>query len=217
MYLEDLNFRILKVLSEGWRNVISLDIETDVRTRGEFLTDEYILSIALASRRQGSLLSATGIETEVLMLEEQTEEAEINLLNELNSLFGKQRPLGLVGYGFRGYDIPLLLMKCQKYKSRLDAPLWKVIDALQQAAHVDLYAMLKTWYRVKNFREAVSAEAFHDLPLKREKGLVSNDFKNKGEDIVRMWREDHEAFLRYAEGDVVDTLLIAEQILKTRA
>ena len=193
-----------------------MDIETYVRTRNEFLTDEYILGIALATRTSGELTSPNGIDSEVLILGEQREEAEFGLLKALNEWFGKRRTLCLLGYGLRNYDVPLLIMKNQKYRKSMNQPLWKLIDALQQAAHIDLYFMLKTWYGVKNLHQAVEADAFAELALRRRKNLVSDDFKQKGEDIITMWKDNRDEFIQYAEADAVDTLLIAEYILKTR-
>ncbi|MDF1541404.1 MAG: hypothetical protein P1Q69_21070 [Candidatus Thorarchaeota archaeon] len=216
MYLEELNLEILKLLHNNWNEVISLDLETQVEKRDDFLTDEYILGVSLACRKTSEMVSSDGVNVEVLILEELSEDAELELLKKLNLWLGEHRSLGVIGYGLRGYDIPLLLKKLQKYRRKMNKPMWKIIDALQQAAHVDLYAMLKTWYSVKNLRQAIESEVFEELPLRREKELASDDFEQKGKDILRMWKRDRNAFIRYAEADAFDTLLIAEHILKTR-
>ena len=149
MHIGELGLQILRLLSSNWKDrVVSLDIETHVKSKEDFLTDEYILSIALATRSSGNLTSSPGIEVEVLILEDENEEAELNLLLELNKWLGQCRPLSLIGYGLRAYDIPLLLKKNRKYREHLDRPLWKIIDALQQSVHIDLCAMLKTWFGV---------------------------------------------------------------------
>ena len=43
----------------------------------------------------------------------------IVVLKKLNNWLGARRPLGLIGYAIRGYDIPLLVTKNRKYGASL--------------------------------------------------------------------------------------------------
>lgn len=213
MFLEDFNLRILHMLSEYWKGrVVSIDIETHVES--SFLKDEYVLGVAMAARISGELTEASGIDVKSIVLDGEEEEAEFKLLQQANQILNQYRPLGLLGYGNRGYDIPLLVQKVNKHRKPQGQQLWKLVDALEQAAHIDLRFILKTKYGINNLREATEAAAFKELSLRREKHLVSSDFKQKGKDIVNLWKNNREAFIRYMEADAVNPLLIAEYLIK---
>jgi DNA polymerase elongation subunit (family B) len=214
MFLEDFNLRVLHMLSEYWmKRVVAIDIETHVE--GSFLKDEYILGVAMATRMAGELTDASGIEVRNVVLDDESEESEVRLLEQANHIMNQYRALGLLGYAHRGYDVPLLILKLSKYKKPQGQPLWKLVDVLEQAVHVDLQFILKTKFGMKNLREATEAAAFKDLPLRREKHLVSTDFAQKGKDILDLWRNNRQLFIRYMEADAVNPLLIAEYLLKS--
>ena len=91
---------------------------------------------------------------------------------------------------------------------------WKLRDALRQAAHIDFYDILKRKFGFRNLRAAINSDVFQDLPLLRQKQLVSDDFEQKGKDIYRLWKTDEVSFKEYCEGDAVNPLLIAEYFIK---
>jgi DNA polymerase elongation subunit (family B) len=209
------NLEILRLLSKYWKKrVIALDIETHITK--DFLEDEFILGISCAVRNSGKITSSSGIDTITFSLEEESEEAESKLMYEVNSWLNVSKPLGVIGYQSRAYDIPLLIRKNQKYQRRREKPLWALIDTLQEAAHVDLYFLLRTLYKVKNMREVLEVPEFRKLPLRKEKDLVSKDWVQKGEDILNLWQNQPALFKRYIEGDAINPLLIAEHLIMTQ-
>jgi len=154
-------------------------------------------------------MQANGVETKTFFLEADDDESEINLLKRLDYELGSIRPLCVLGYGVRQYDVPLLCIKKQHYNLLL----WKIIDLCESAFHIDLYHILK-YKKYKKFEDVLSSPEFANLPFKNTKGLVPKDREEKGKEIFRLWKEDKEKLRTYAEGDVYDTLLIAEKIVE---
>lgn len=209
------NLKTLQLLSEYWLDkVVAIDIETNVVNT--FLHDEYILAVSLAVRTSGEMTSTEGITLATFVLDEVTDEAEGKLLSEVNDWLGEYKPLGVIGYQSRAYDIPWLLVRNAKHQRRTKVPLWNLIDTLQDTVHVDLYFLLKTLFKVKNLREVLEVPSLQYLPLEKSKELVSTDFIGKGEDIIRMWESDRKAFIRYARGDAINPLVIAEHLIKNK-
>ena len=207
MYYEEMQIKILKSMGPYWSRVISFDLETHVPDPSKFLTNERLLSISFSRRVSGTMMQATGIETKILFLEKEDDESEVNLLRQLDYELSLIRPLCVLGYGLRQYDIPLLCIKKQHYRLLL----WKIIDLCESAVHIDLYHILK-YKRYKKFEDVLSSHEFSNLPLKRIKALVPKDREKKGKTIYRLWRDDREKLRRYAEGDVHDILLISEKL-----
>jgi len=217
MLYEELQVKLLKLLQswKAWDRVVAFDIETSTRGRG-FFSGERVLSVSLARRSSGKLKKDEGIELKTLFLEEETDEAEIKLLKCLNEVLEEIKPLCLIGYGIRQYDIPLLVIKKQQYGERYkqlygQLP-WKLIDALESALHIDLYHIFK-YKGYKKFDQALSSEEFRRLPLRRTKEGLPSDKVEKGERIYRLWKENKEKLKEYAEGEVHDILLIAEKLV----
>ena len=209
MFYEDFQLTLLEFLKPHWKRVIFLDLETHV-IDDNFLSNERILSISYARRVSDNFLDSEGIEVTTLILDHDDDESEISLLNKLNDEIGKIRPLGVIGYGIRFYDIPLLTLK----KERHPIKLWKVIDMLESACHVDLYHILKQ----KGYRklyEAINSNEFKELPLLRNKNIVPRSGEEKAKEIYRLWKEDRNNLEKYNKGDVHDTLLIAENFLSS--
>jgi hypothetical protein len=121
------------------------------------------------------------------------------------------KPLGVIGYGLRQYDLPLLIMKKQRYNLLL----WKLIDMTESAIHVDLYHVLK-YKRYKKLNQVLSPPEFAHLPLFRTKDIVTSDRLEKGKEIYRLWKHDKAGLKKYAEGDVHDLLLITESIARSK-
>jgi len=207
MFYEDLQIKLLKLLQDNWNRVISFDLETCVLDPSHFLRDERVLSISLARRVSGEFTEGKEIMTKTLFLEKEDDESEKDLLEQLDEELSKIKPLGVIGYGLRQYDLPLLIMKKQRYKLLL----WKLIDMTESAIHVDLYHVLK-YKRYKKLDQVLSSPEFAHLPLSRTKGTVTSDRSEKGKEIYRLWKQDRAGLKRYAEGDAHDLLLIAESI-----
>ena len=209
--LEELNLHILRLLKDVWGRVIALDLETHIQHPNMFLTDEQILSVSLARRISGKFMERNEIEVETIFLEDESEESEVKLLEKLNEKLSNIKPLAVIGYGVRQYDIPLLTIKKERYHKRHNQRFWKLVDLVELAAVIDLYHILR--YRgYKKLEENLYSQEFSNLPLKRTKRLVSTDRDEKRKDVYRLWKEDRETLREYSEGDVHDLLLIAESL-----
>jgi len=208
MYYEKLQIELLKLLRDNWDRVISLDMETHISEPSHFLKDERILSISLARRISGDFMKENGIEIKTLFLRKEDDDSEKELLKSLDVVLSAIKPLGVIGYGLRNYDIPLLAMKKQHHNLLL----WKLIDMTESAIHIDLYHLLK-YKRYKKLNQALSSTEFANLPLKRVGDIIPADRTEKGKEIFRLWKENKEDLKKYAEGEVHDILLIAEKLL----
>jgi len=103
-------------------------------------------------------------------------------------------------------------MKKQRYYQKYGTPLWKLIDTLESAVHVDIQSPLKRM-GYKKLEDAIYSPVFGNLPLKRTKSLFPSAGEDKAKAIYEAWKNDREKFKKYAEGDAHDTLLIAEKLL----
>jgi DNA polymerase elongation subunit (family B) len=149
-----------------------------------------------------------GIEIKTLFLQKEDTHSEKKLLRNLDALLSVIKPLGVIGYGLRRYDLPLLITKKEHYDLRL----WKLIDMTESAVHVDLYHVLKH----KGYRkldQAILSTEFAKLPLKKVLGVIPANRTEKGKEIFRIWKENRDKLKRYVEGEVHDMLLIAEKLL----
>ena len=213
MLYEQFQFKILRLLRPVWNRVVSFDLETNVKNL-KFLTDERILAISLARRKKGNLMESKGVEIKTLFLKEDTNESEIELLRELGSELDRIKPLCVLGYGIRQYDIPLMAMKKQYYGKYMKAwsEFWKIVDFIESAVHIDLYHLLK-YKRYRKFEEALNSSEFAGLPLKKTKRIVTENRKGKALEIYNLWKRNKEKLKNYIEGDVHDALLIAEKLV----
>lgn len=208
MWYEELQVKVLKLFGSNWSRVITFDVETHVLDPSSFLKNERILSMSFSRRVEGKLMGEHGIETKTLFLDVDDDESEMKLIKNLDNELSIIKPLCVIGYGLRQYDIPLLCVKKQHYKLLL----WKLIDMCESAVHIDLYHILK-YKRYKKLDDALASSEFSHLPLKKSKGLVTRDREKKGKEIYRLWKEDRERLKKYAEGEVHDMLLISEKIV----
>lgn len=195
----------------GYRGrIVSLDLESKVMD-GKFLTGETLLS-ACVSRRVDK------VETDVLMLQEESVQGEIELLNRLDELVLKIRPVIVVGFNHRSYDNILLSMK----KRLQSGPgLWGIKDMLERAYMLDL--MHASRFAVANHDNArpkmlslakvIEHPMFAHLQLMRSKGALI-DGTDKGVQIYNLWKSDKNQFRKYAAGDSHDALLIFEEIFR---
>ncbi|RLG15983.1 hypothetical protein DRN63_04735 [Nanoarchaeota archaeon] len=209
----DLQVSLLELVEPQWERVIAFDMETDTR-HGGYLTGERILVISFARRVSGEFLESDGIEIKTLFLEEDSDDSEMDLLLRLGREIGEIEPICILGYGIRQYDIPLLAIKKQRYgeliKNRRE--FWKLVDFTESTIHIDLYHILK-YKRYKRFDQVVESEEFATLPLKRSKNIVASRGIKKAQEIYKLWKKRESKLKEYVEGDVHDSLLIAEKIL----
>jgi DNA polymerase elongation subunit (family B) len=213
--------------SRAWHRVVSIDLETKIEKKADFLTGERLLGIGLA-RRVGS-----EIELRTIKLKDDTDEAEIELLMETSRFLSPIKPLILLGYNISGYDYPLLNMKLKWHDDfvRARAPegakpqypkeYWSLKDALTRAYILDMmhplrYALAEhdgTAPKYKSLSDVVSHQRFAEVALMRRKQLAcGTSTEEKGQRIYRMWKEGDPDFERYLEGDVHDVLLLAEEL-----
>lgn len=211
----------------AWHRAVSIDLETKIEKKEDFLTGERLLGIGLA-RRTGS-----GVETKTFTLKDESDEAEIELLYEAARWLSPIRPLILLGYNIAGYDYPLLNLKLKWHDDllRASAPegekpkfpreYWALKDALTRAFVLDMmhplrYALAEhdgTTPKYKSLADVVAHARFGKAALMRRKQLAEGESQeHKGKIIYDLWRTKNPDFERYLEGDVHDVLLLAEEL-----
>ncbi len=208
----------------AWGQVVSIDLETKITKKEDFLSGERILAVGVARR------IANGIETKTFRLSEETDEAEIALLYEAARYLQQARPLVLLGYNISGYDFPLLCLKLKWHddflrnktkegKPNFPREYWALKDALTRTYILDLMHPLRfaiaahdsSTPKYKSLADVVSHPCYASLALMRRKNLASgNSTENKGKVIYDLWRTHDPNFERYLEGDVHDVLMLAE-------
>lgn len=211
MKYEELQLKLLQFLEPYWDRVIAFDFETHVE-KDEFLSNERILSISIARRISNKFMESEGIELKTMILKNDDDESEMELLKEFNDELGKIKPIGVIGYCSKFYDLPLLMLKRSNYYRKHKLSIWKVVDFLEASLHLDLYQFFK-FKEKKRFHDVLTYTEFSELPFMKTKNIVSSSRDKKGKDIIRLWKEDKENLKKYNEGDVHDTLLLAEFIL----
>lgn len=115
--------------SHAWHRVVSIDLETKIEKKADFLTGERLLGIGLA-RRVGK-----EVETRTFRLKDESDGAEIELLYEAARYLSPVRPLVLLGYNIAGYDYPLLSLKLKWHDDLLRAGAPDSRFAAQDGAH----------------------------------------------------------------------------------
>lgn len=230
MHVDEFDHELASLLQKrgAWSQVVSIDLETKITRPEDFLSGERILAAGMAFRAGEKVVAKT------IVLEEETDEAELRILERFGRELGAARPLVLLGYNVTGYDFPLLLLKIKQYdswqrsqvpqgqKAHFSRDYWALKDALTRPVVLD--AMHLARYRIGRHDNAppkylklsdvIGHELFCHLPLMRCKGLTQADgAESKGDKIYRMWKEKDPDFEKYLKGDVHDTLLIAEHLL----
>jgi DNA polymerase elongation subunit (family B) len=215
-----------KVASSGdWHRVVSIDLETKIEKKEDFLSGERLLAVGLA-RRAGAQ-----VELKTIKLKDDSDDAEIELINETAKWLHPVKPLILLGYNITGYDYPLLCLKLKWYDDLLrkragegNKPVfpreyWALKDALTRAFILDMmhpirYALAEAEGSTPKYRslaDVVAHQKYEKVALMRRKGLAAgNSTEHKGQLIYRMWKEGNPDFEKYLEGDVHDVLLLAE-------
>ncbi|MDG7051927.1 MAG: hypothetical protein JRN19_05695 [Nitrososphaerota archaeon] len=226
MNYDDLQRAVIDYLrrNDAWNRVVSLDIEASLET--PYDPGRAMLSLSVARRGAG------GIEVSNFIVKEETEEQEFE---DIFSRFGpyceQNRPLVLLGYGISDFDLPILSVKMRLLDERFRkdgkylSGYWALRDTLRRAYIIDLidpvrFEIAKVDRAPPHFlslEAAIQHERFHGLPFRNAKHVVSDLMKerqlNKWEAIHYLWMNDRERFREYIEGDVYDTLLLAEELL----
>lgn len=209
----DLDNSIIKLLKMNWNRVFSLDIETNPPTKGDMLTNERILGIGVCRRIEKEL------DTNLFVLKEDNDESELELLERFDSYLKQNRPFGVVGFAFRGYDIPLFAIK----RHRIGPKLWVIRDLVRRTPAIDIQESVRDYLgrlkgRSVSYRELGLNNVCRELCFKHLKfenvTLEIPENMDKGEYIYRLWKEDTDKFRKYLRGDIQSTLLLAEEIFK---
>lgn len=225
MDYEQLENNVVRLLynNGSWNRVVSLDIEASL----EIFDDpkKTILSISVARRNNSK------IEIQNFIIEDETPEEEVKIIKQLGAYCRDIKPLMLIGYGIRGFDLPILLIKTKQLEEYLEPngympEYWALIDTLRRSYILDIINRVKSEIaRYTNNRprrisldDAINHDRFKHLPFKKTKyivsDLLSNSNNNKWAAIHKLWKEDRDKFIKYIEGDVHDTLLLAEDLFR---
>ncbi|GGM74578.1 hypothetical protein GCM10007108_10650 [Thermogymnomonas acidicola] len=204
-----------RVREMDWKGrIVSLDLETLVRGKGQFLTGERIIAYSMS-------IAGDRTEDRVYVADSDDDASEMALLRELDRDFGKYRPMVLTGYNISGYDIPLLNLKMRNLS--FENQLWNVkytistafcLDAMYVIAD-DLYRFDGDWH-IRKLRDVISHEAYAGLNLMRKKQNVMMEGLDVSAAIERLWREDRERFREYCAGDSHDVMEIVKEIFSLR-
>lgn len=219
MWTEELQLKNMKIVADKglWYRAVAFDFETKVLKLDEFLTGEIILGVSLARR-----VSSGEIEKEIIILDDESDEGELELLRKLDKILLQWKPLLIIGYFCRDYDLPLLSCKKQKYKL-LGHKLWGITNIINGALHIELadlsrYTLDKKYQESRGYRSmeiVMDHEHFSELPFINTKKLIRTSRETKGLDIYNSWKNKDPKYQKYLEAEAHDQLLIAEKIRDT--
>ena len=188
--------------------ILSIDIETLMDDSSSFLSGERIIAVSLSWIDQTNSLRSA-----VFVAEGDSEEAEYNILQLLDSRLAEVNPSIIIGYNHTGYDIPLIQMKIKRlqYNKRLR----NIEKYFGIAWCLDLMYVIADdlWkfggeYRMRKLDDIVVHEKYKDLPLMRVKSIVHIEGMTKGKAIRDLWLNDREKFVKYSLGDSRDLVLL---------
>ena len=223
--LERLNVNFLKD-NQAWNRAVSLDIEADLTTLDD--PKKIILSISTARRNEDE------IDIQKFVINDETTEEEARIFNEFGSFCQRFRPLIFIGYGIGRFDLPILLIKMRqldeefKQSGRYNSGYWAFRDAMVRSYVVDMINPVRFEIakaensppRFVSLEYAITHKRFERLPFRRTKNIVSqmtnNSTMNKWDAIRNLWQNNRESFNQYIEGDVHDTLLLAEELFDVK-
>lgn len=208
-----------------WDRAVSLDIEADLKTLDD--PSKIILSIATARRSNGS------IDVQKFMINEETVQDEGRIFNEFGTFCEKSRPLIFIGYNIMRFDLPILLMKMRKLDEMFkqggnySPSYWAFRESMGRSYFLDMMDPVR--FEIANFdkvppkiislENAISHKRFSHLPFKNTKSIVStmtNSGMDKWTAIRSLWKDSNGSFNQYIEGDVHDTLLLAEELFNVK-
>lgn len=227
MNYEDLQNIIVGSLKENnsWNRAISVDIETSLDVLDGSKTP--LLSISVARRNDGK------VEIEKFILQRETPEDEARLFNEFGNFCQKIRPLVMIGYGIGRFDLPVLSLKMRqldnmfRQEGKYNPGYWAFRDALTRSYVLDMINPVRfevgrvdqSAPSMLSLEKAIDHKRFQHLPFKRTKNIVSNlinSSTNKWDVIYNLWKINRNSFNQYVEGDVHDTLLLAEELFNVK-
>lgn len=208
--------------SHRWDRVVSIDIEADLRTLDD--PAEILLGIAIARRVNGQ------IEVKKFILNEETTTDEVRIFSELGTELQRIRPLAMIGWNIRQFDQLILGLKLRQldnlFKQRKEKPepwYWGLRDAFVGSYVLDVMDPYKFETSAKSgkLEDAIANPRFRHLKFKNTKHIVSsrmraNQSLTKGDVVHDLWKNDRKLFEQYIEGDAHDTLLIAEDLFRSR-
>lgn len=229
MNYDDLQQLITNFLknNQAWNRAVSLDIEADLRILDE--PKKIILSISTA-RRDGDK-----IDIQKFVLNDETVEDEVRIFNEFGSFCERFRPLVFIGYGIGRFDLPVLLVKMRQLDNmfrqdgKYQSGYWAFRDAITRSYVLDMINPVR--FEVAKFdgstpkfislENTIAHKRFEHLPFLRTKNIVSTmtntSTDNKWDVIYNLWKNNRNSFNQYVEGDVHDTLLLAEELFSIKS
>lgn len=202
--------------------MVSVDIEADLGTFEK--PQQPILSISTARRVDGK------IDIKKFVLENETGEDEARIFNEFGSFCQEVKPLVLLGYGLSGFDLPVMMLKIRilekqfKKDGKYQPGYWSIRETMGRSYFLDILDPVRfeigkfdnvspKFVRLEN---AISHARFNKIPFMNTKNVVSDLMTTSGMDkwnaIHSLWENDRSDFNKYIEGDVHDTLLLAENL-----
>ena len=224
MNYENLQKNIIGSMRESQTldRIISLDIEADLRTFEN--PQQPILSISTARRIDGK------IDIRKFILENETIEAEVGIFNDFGSFCQEVKPLVIVGFASSVFDLPILMLKMRalenqfKKDGKYQSGYWALRETLGKSYSLDVFDPVRFEIaRIDNsspkfmsLEKTIAHKRFEHLPFMKTKNIVSdmtnNSGMNKWDVVHNLWKDNRESFNQYIEGDVHDTLLLAEDL-----
>ena len=224
MELQDWPQSLARQLVDGneWHRAVSLDVESKILSTKEFLTGERLLGVGIARR------FFSRVDTQQFWTEDDSDEKEFLMLEQLGNALSEWRPIALIGYNIAGYDIPILSIKLKQWSdwmaehrvAQFPRGYWGLKDAVtlcalvvvQQPVRFEVAKFDNTTAKYLSLENTIAHDRFSKLPFKKSKNAVHDDKLGKGEKIHQMWKEKDPLLKAYLEGDVHDTLLLAEEL-----
>jgi len=126
-----------------WDNVLSIDLETDTRIKG-LLNNERVIAIGSANFKKMDLNSQRNykishklITFSLFVMDDESDEAEIQVFRKFDEFLKEKRPIVLLGYNIQLYDLPLLAIKLKHFRNNYNENFWNIRNILVDNAHID--------------------------------------------------------------------------------
>jgi DNA polymerase elongation subunit (family B) len=221
---DDLQKTVIRYMKDAGAldRVVSVDIEASLGTFEN--PQQPVLSISTARRVNGK------IDVKKFVLENETVEDEGRIFSEFGSFCQEVKPLILLGYGSSTFDLPIIMFKIKnlderfKKDGRFQPGYWSLRDAMGKGYFLDVLDPVRfeigrfdgTSSKFVKLENVISHKRFNSLPFMKTKNVVSDlmtsSGMNKWEAVYSLWKNNRNSFNQYIEGDVHDTLLLAEDL-----